>query len=82
MVTCYDLTGTTASGSLAGPQSVAVDPRVIPLGTDVYIQGVGLRTADDTGGAIVGYHIDIWEPTYSECSGWGVRYRLVYQVSS
>ncbi|MGC8626339.1 MAG: 3D domain-containing protein [Acidimicrobiales bacterium] len=79
-VTCYDLTGPTASGSMAGPQSVAVDPRVIPLGTRIYIQGVGERTADDTGGAITGYRLDIWEPTWAQCANWGVEERAVYTV--
>ncbi|MGH9104881.1 MAG: 3D domain-containing protein, partial [Acidimicrobiales bacterium] len=65
LVTCYDLTGITASGAIAGPESVAVDPSVVPLGTHVYIDGVGARTADDTGGAIIGQHLDIWEPTYA-----------------
>jgi len=79
-VTCYDLTGPTASGSMAGPQSVAVDPSVIPLGTRIYIQGVGERTADDTGGAITGYRLDIWEPTWGQCANWGVEQRAVYAV--
>jgi 3D (Asp-Asp-Asp) domain-containing protein len=80
LVTCYDLTGITASGELAGPQSVAVDPSVIPLGTQIYVQGIGLRTADDTGGAIVGDHVDIWEPTYYACADWGAQVRSVYRV--
>jgi len=80
LVTCYDLTGTTASGAQAGPSSVAVDPGVIALGTQIYVDGVGFRTADDTGGAIVGYHIDIWEPSYWQCADWGVQERAVYQV--
>lgn len=80
LVTCYDLTGATASGDLAGLQSVAVDPQVIPLGTEIYVQGVGERTADDTGGAIIGNHIDIWEPTYTACADWGVRERAIYRV--
>lgn len=80
MVTCYDLSGITASGSYVGPESVAVDPGVVPLGTELYIDGVGLRTADDTGGAIIGHHLDIWEPTYSDCINWGVQYRAVYRV--
>ena len=79
MVTCYDLTGVTASGALAGPESAAVDPGVIPLGTRIYVDGVGQRTADDTGGAIIGDHIDIWEPTYIECADWGVQDRSVYR---
>jgi 3D (Asp-Asp-Asp) domain-containing protein len=81
MVTCYDLTGITASGALAGPDSVAVDPSIIPLGTEIYVGGVGERTADDTGGAIIGDHIDIWEPTYYDCATWGVQVRPVYRVS-
>ena len=80
MVTCYDLTGPTATGVLAGPQSVAVDPSVIALGTRIYVQGLGVRTADDTGGAIIGNHIDIWEPAYSTCANWGVQERPVYAV--
>ena len=82
LVTCYDLTGATASGALAGPQSVAVDPRVIPLGTEVFVAGVGDRTADDTGGAIIGNHIDIWESTYTACADWGVQDRAVFRIRS
>jgi 3D (Asp-Asp-Asp) domain-containing protein len=79
-ITCYDLTGVTASGALAGTGGVAVDPRVIPLGTRLYVQGVGQRTADDTGGAILGDRLDIWEPTFSECTDWGVQERAVYRA--
>ena len=82
LVTCYDLTGVTASGEMAGPGSIAVDPSVIPLGTQIYVQGVGLRTADDTGGAIIGDHVDIWEPTYYACANWGAQVRDVYRVGS
>jgi 3D (Asp-Asp-Asp) domain-containing protein len=80
MVTCYDNYGYTATGAVAGMESVAVDPGVIPLGTEIYVDGVGLRTADDTGGAVLGYHIDIWEPTFGQCADWGVRTRAVYRV--
>ena len=38
LVTCYDLSGLTKSGAMAGPQSVAVDPGVIPLGTQIYVR--------------------------------------------
>jgi len=82
IVTCYDLTGVTASGAMAGPDSVAVDPTVIPLGTQVYVAGVGQRTADDTGGAIIGDHVDVWEPTYTQCIDWGVQQRAVYRVTA
>jgi 3D (Asp-Asp-Asp) domain-containing protein len=79
VITCYDLTGHTASGTPAGAGEIAVDPSVIPLGTTVYIQGVGTRVAEDTGGAIRGNRIDLWEPTASACSAWGVESREVYK---
>jgi 3D (Asp-Asp-Asp) domain-containing protein len=80
VVTCYDLYGYTADGAVAGMESVAVDPSVIPLGTTIYVPGIGERTADDTGGMIIGNHIDIWEPTYGQCADWGVRYLPIYRV--
>jgi 3D (Asp-Asp-Asp) domain-containing protein len=80
LVTCYDLTGPTATGAMAGPESVAVDPNVVPLGTHIYIDGVGPRIADDTGGAIVGQRLDIWEPSYSACTDWGAEERAVYRL--
>ena len=73
VVTCYDLTGRTASGAFTSMATVAVDPSVIALGTKIYIQGVGYRYAQDTGGAIRGRRLDIWEPTYADCMSWGVR---------
>lgn len=78
VVTCYDLQGRTASGATTNPATVAVDPRVIPLGTHIYIDGAGERIAQDTGGAIVGKRLDIWEPTYAQCAAWGVETRQVW----
>lgn len=73
VATCYDLTGPTASGRPAGPGSIAVDPRVIPLGTRLHVDGWGTGVADDTGGAIVGRRVDLWEPTAAACTAWGRR---------
>jgi 3D (Asp-Asp-Asp) domain-containing protein len=80
MATCYDNEGETADGAQAGPQSAAVDPAVIPLGTHLWIEGVGDRVADDTGGAIKGRRIDIWESSASACRDFGVQYLDVREV--
>jgi 3D (Asp-Asp-Asp) domain-containing protein len=80
-ITCYDIHGWTASGAPTTGATVAVDPRVIPLGARIYIQGVGTRIAEDTGGAILGDRLDLWEPTFSQCAAWGVQYRSVWRES-
>jgi 3D (Asp-Asp-Asp) domain-containing protein len=79
-VTCYDLNGSTAIGTPTGPNTVAVDPSVIPLGSTIYVDGVGRRVAQDTGGAIVGNRLDVWEPSYSACAAWGVQHRQVWRL--
>lgn len=75
--TAYCLRGYTASGTYVGPGTVAVDPRVIPLGTRLYVSGYGYATARDTGGAIVGNKIDVWFPSLGQCYQWGYRHVTV-----
>ena len=70
--------GRTAMGTSARVGEIAVDPSVIPLGTNVYIEGVGARRAEDTGGNIKGNTIDIYMNSESECLNWGVRYVTIY----
>ena len=78
LVTCYDLGGHTATGATPTTATVAVDPRVIPFGTRIYVDGAGVRVAQDTGGAIVGHRLDIWEPTAAQCNAWGSENRSVW----
>lgn len=75
--------GVTASGTKTkrnpdGYSTVAVDPRVIPLGTKLYIEGYGFAIAEDTGGAIKGNKIDLYFNTDSQVYRFGVRYVDVY----
>lgn len=60
------------------PMAVAVDPKVIPLGTKLYVEGYGYAVASDTGGAIKGNIIDVHFPTTDETHNWGRRIVKVY----
>lgn len=70
----YSGGGTTASGKKAAKGVIAVDPKVIKLGTKVYVPGYGYATAADTGGMIKGNIIDVYMNTNADCIKWGVRY--------
>lgn len=66
--------GVTASGSFVQPGvTVAADPRVIPMGSKVYIENVGVRIVQDTGGAIKGNRIDVYIPNLSQARQFGVK---------
>lgn len=53
------------------PMVIAVDPRVIPLGTMIEVPGYGVAIAGDTGGAIKGNKIDVHFPTVGQANNWG-----------
>lgn len=63
----------TAIGMRATTGVIAVDPRVIPLGSRVHVEGYGYAIAGDTGGAIKGNIIDVCYPTRREAINWGRR---------
>lgn len=54
-------------------RTIAVDPKVIPLGSQVLVPGYGWMIAHDTGGAIKGHIIDIRLGSTSEANAWGRR---------
>lgn len=74
----------TASGKVAAYGIIAVDPRVIPMGSKLYIEAVdgswtyGYAIAGDTGGAIKGKKIDLFYNSYSECIQFGRRPARIY----
>jgi len=78
--TSYCLTGRTATGTQAGPGSIAVDPTVIKLGSRLYVPGYGYGLAVDTGGAIKGTLIDVWL-TCDEAIQWGRRQLTIYVLA-
>ena len=79
-VVCYVIVGTTYSGEPTGPNVVAVDKNVIPLHTNLWIDGgVGYRTALDVGGGVKGNTLDLWM-TWPDCKKFGKQHMNVYKV--
>ncbi len=70
--------GYTAIGMKAAPGVVAVDPRVIPLRTRLYVEGYGPALAADVGAAIKGNRIDVFFETVDEALRYGRRQVNVY----
>ena len=66
--------GITADGAIATQGvTIAVDPSVIPLGTKVFIPGIGERIAQDTGGLIRGNRIDVFYRQEQTAIAFGVK---------
>lgn len=79
VATAYSMPGSyTATGAPAGYGDIAVDPSVIPLGTKLYIPGYGYGVANDTGGAIQGYRIDLCFNSVTQAIDWGRQVVKVY----
>lgn len=76
--------GITYTGKRVKKGIIAVDPRVIPLHTRVYIEGIGstpdygFAVAEDIGGAIKGNKIDLYYDSQSVVDRWGVKKVKVY----
>jgi 3D (Asp-Asp-Asp) domain-containing protein len=80
MYTCVELGGcaATASGVWPTPGMVAVDPALIPLGSTVWVQGLGTFLATDTGSLVRGAHLDVYTLSYADALAWGVQERAVF----
>lgn len=81
--TAYALDGITATGTVprrveGGWSTIAVDPRVIPYGTKVYVENYGYAIAEDTGGAIKGKRVDLYMNSVSAALNWGRRNVTIY----
>ncbi len=62
----------TASGTrVTEGRTIAVDPNIIPIGWWVYIEGIGFRRAEDTGGAIKGNKIDVYYDSLQNARNFG-----------
>ena len=73
----FKVIGKTASGRMARPGTVAVDPKLFPLGTKFYIPGYGWGIGRDTGGAIKGRHLDLFFWLHQSGNNWGVQTKKI-----
>ncbi len=70
--------GMTATNKRARRGYVAADWTVFPPGTRLYIPGYGEAVVEDRGGAVKGYHLDLFVDSRREALEWGVKQLEVY----
>lgn len=75
-----NLSGRTASGEHVQSGVTVAAWRDIPLGTKIYIEGIGYRTVQDRPSPKMGKVIDMYVGSYNEAIHFGVKYQKVYIV--
>ena len=80
-ITAYAETGYPCANGNYPTLGYTVACNSLPFGTEVYIDGVGFRTVEDTdGGAMGNEWIDLYLGDYTTCVQWGDQYRKVWKV--
>ncbi len=75
----YTYTGNrTYTNTVPRKGTIAVDPRVIPLGTRLYVEGYGYGRAEDVGSSIKNNRIDVFMESSQQALRWGIRRVKVY----
>jgi len=78
-ICCGKSDGITSSGKPAQVnRTIAIDPTVIPLGTRLYLEGIGIFVAEDTGGVIKGNKIDLFMNDHQKALEFGVKTTKAY----
>lgn len=80
--TCTGKKAVQGEGTLESPHIVAVDPRIIPLASKVYLEGIGFAVAEDIGGAIKGNRIDILFNLHQDAWEFGLRKGITLYILS
>lgn len=78
--TCTGKKAIQGEGTLESPHIIAVDPGVIPLGSKVYLEGIGFAIAEDVGGAIKGNRIDLLFNLHRDAWGFGLRKEIFLYI--
>lgn len=81
VATAYSLRGKMANGQGVHAGAIAADPKVLPLGSVVHIEGMGTFIVKDTGGKIKGRIIDIWMSSTKNALKWGRRSVVLKVIS-
>ncbi|WNS75237.1 3D domain-containing protein [Bacillus sp. DTU_2020_1000418_1_SI_GHA_SEK_038] len=72
---CKNCSGITATGinlkKNPNMKVISVDPKVIPLGSKVYVPGYGEAIAADKGSSVKGNKIDVFIPSHKQAIQWG-----------
>ncbi|MDD5083901.1 MAG: 3D domain-containing protein [Candidatus Moranbacteria bacterium] len=77
---CGKSDGITASGVKVQEKRTLACPQMYPFGTKISIEGYGVFTCEDRGGAIKGNHFDIYTETKTEAFAFGRRHLLAQVV--
>lgn len=76
---CGKWGATTSSGAVPTRyRTAAVDPRVIPIGSRIYIDGYGYRVAEDTG--VSGHWVDVYTEGHQHALDLGLKHRKVWII--
>lgn len=78
---CTGCRGLTYSGTLVRKGVCAVDPKVISLGTNFYVEGYGMCRGEDIGGLIKGNRIDLGYEDVTKGT-WRTGYTNIYLLTS
>ena len=78
---CDGCRGLTYSGTLVRKGVCAVDPKVIPLGTNFYVVGYGMCRSEDIGGGVKGNHVDLGYEDVTK-GEWRTGYTDVYLLTN
>lgn len=71
--------GITATGTTATEgRTIAVNPKLIPYGSKVYIEGLGWFVAEDTGGGLKSKHIDVYINSHERALQGGIKHAVVW----
>lgn len=79
MITAYEWTGNPCANGNYPTEGYTVACNDLPLGAEVYIDGVGYRVVEDRGGGGYGW-MDLYLGDEASCYEWGVQYREVWLV--